>query len=95
RYLAEQYWKWNYMSPAAELLKIQKLCLKKLKKVTGDVFTIVSHGDQAIPVEVADIIEMNVRSAKCEKLILTESPHVMTQGPDKKLIADKLIDWFR
>ncbi len=93
-YLADEYWKWNFIPSAAEFLKLQKHAKKILKFVKSDVFTIVSTADEMIAPESAGLIEKNASSINCEKLMLTESPHVMSKGPDKELIADRIIDWF-
>lgn len=95
KYLASQYWKWFYIPQIAELLKLQKLCKKRLKNVNSDLLTIVSKMDDQVPVEAADIIESKVSSKIFEKAVLEKSPHVATNGPEKDKVAELLINWFK
>ncbi len=94
-FLAKEYWYWNYVKMAAELLKIQRLAKKRLPLVTCDTMIIVSEKDLAVPVSAADYISSRISSSVKKTLILDNSPHVSTLGPEKKLIAEYLVKWFK
>ena len=94
RILQSEYWDYDWPTKAQDLLKLQRLTRARLPKVYSDCFTICSKSDQSVPVEVLDIIENGVSSAKKERLILEKSPHVVVNDIEKEKVAQEIIDWF-
>jgi carboxylesterase len=94
-FLAQEYWRWHYIQMGAELLQLQKLTKKKMPLVSCDTMIIVSKKDEAIPVRVADYIFRIIASPVKKTVVLENSPHCSTDGPEKELIADYLAKWFK
>ncbi len=94
-FLANEYWKWHYIKMGAELLKLQNRTKKILPLVSCDTMIIVSEKDEAVPVRAADFIFERISSSTKKTLILDNSPHVSTLGPEKKLIVEYLVKWFK
>jgi carboxylesterase len=94
-FLAQEYWRWHYIKMAAELLQLQKLTKKKMPLVSCDTMIIVSKKDEAIPVRVADYIFKAIASPVKKTIVLENSPHCSTDGPEKELIAGYLAKWFK
>ncbi|MBN1382586.1 MAG: alpha/beta fold hydrolase [Deltaproteobacteria bacterium] len=94
-FLAQEYWQWHYIKMAAELLKLQKLTQKKMPLVSCDTMIIVSQKDEAVPVRAADYIFRRIVSPAKKTIVLENSPHCSTDGPEKELIAGYLTDWFK
>ncbi len=94
-FLAEEYWRWHYISMGAELLQLQKLTKKKMPLVSCDTMIIVSKKDEAVPVRAADYIFSLITSPVKKTVVLENSPHCSTDGPEKELIADYLVKWFK
>ncbi len=92
--MAKDYWCNNWPRQAASLLRLQRMARRRLSKVTADTFTIVSEADNRVPVSAAELVEKGISGKKAESLILQNSPHVMVDGCDKELIADRIIQWF-
>jgi len=94
-FLAQEYWRWHYIKMAAELLKLQKLTKKKMPLVSCDTMIIVSKKDEAVPVRAADHIFRIIASPIKKTVVLENSPHCSTDGPEKELIAAYLAGWFK
>jgi carboxylesterase len=78
----------------AELLKLQNLTKKRMSLVFCDTMIIVSKKDEAVPVRAADYIFSKISSAVKKTVVLENSPHCSTDGPEKELIANYLAKWF-
>ena len=63
--------------------------------VSCNTMIIVSKKDEAIPVRVADYIFSKISSAVKKTVVLENTPHCSTDGPEKELIADYLAKWFK
>jgi carboxylesterase len=94
-FLSQEYWQWHYIQMGAELLKLQNFTKKKMPLVSCDTMIIVSEKDEAVPVRAADYIFSRIVSSVKKTIILKNSPHCSTDGPEKKLIADYLYKWFK
>jgi carboxylesterase len=94
-FLAQEYWRWHYIEMAAEVLKLQKLTKKKMPLVSCDTMIIVSEKDEAVPVRAADCIFSRIASPVKKTIVLKNSPHCSTDGPEKELIAEHLTGWFK
>lgn len=93
-YLAQQYWNYDWPSKAADLYKLQKLSLKNLSKITSDTFVILSKKDDAVPFNVKDLIENNIKSKKTF-LILEKSGHVVVNDIEREKVAQETVKWLR
>ncbi len=94
-FLAKEYWSSHDIQMGAELLKIQNFTKKRLTQVTSDTMIIVSKKDEAVPVAVADYIFTRISSAVKKTIVLENSPHCSTDGPEKEMIVDYLTKWFK
>jgi len=93
--LAEEYWKQNYIFPISDLFHLQRLTKTQLPYVKADTYIIVSKNDKSVPIKAADIIENRISSTTVEKSILEKSGHVLVNGIERDIVADKIIDWFQ
>lgn len=93
-FLAQEYWRWHYIQMGAELLKLQNLTKKRMPLVSCDTMIIVSKKDEVVPVRAADYIFSQISSAVKKTVVLENSPHCSTDGPEKELIANYLAKWF-
>lgn len=94
-FLAREYWRWYYVQMGVELLKLQKITKKKMPHVSCDTMIIVSQKDEAVPVRAADYIFSRIASPVKKTVVLENSPHGSTDGPEKELISGHLAEWFR
>jgi esterase/lipase len=92
-YLATQYWSWNWLKTGAELFALQRRTRRLLKKVSRNCLIIVSKKDEQVPVAAAGYISSRIKG-RAEVFVLEHSPHVSVLGPEKGLVADRLVQWF-
>jgi carboxylesterase len=92
--VAERYWRYTWVAPAAQLRRLQKLARAALPSIGADCLTIVSMADKAVPPRAADIIERGMRGARRHRLTLQESGHVVVNDCEKEKVADEIIAWF-
>jgi len=95
RYLAEEYWAWKWVGPAAELFRLQRRAKRAAGKVKAETLLIVSKGDTAVPVKVKRLLEKRLGSRLEKTVILDESKHTLTTGSEKERVTAELVSWFR
>jgi carboxylesterase len=93
-YLAKEYWSIHSSYAASQLYRLQRMTRRCLTKVKAETLTIVSKADETVPPEVADIIEGSISSSKKHRIVLEESPHVITEGVERERVAMEVIKWF-
>jgi carboxylesterase len=94
KYLAKEYWQYNWPLQAKYLLKLMKIARKRLKYVKSDILILASEKDETVPIKAAKYIYNNVASQRREIKIFKNSGHVMTNDIEKEKVADKIINWF-
>ena len=55
----------------------------------------MSEGDKTVAPDAVQIIENGIKSTLKEHLILQDSPHVLVNGCEKEIVADRIIDWLK
>jgi carboxylesterase len=94
QYLAEQYWNWRWPEQTASLYRLMRNARALLPRITAPVLTVVSRGDRAVPLKVADLVTSRCGAQEKRTVHLEESPHLLTTGPEKEIVARELLDWF-
>ncbi|WP_455383649.1 alpha/beta hydrolase [Salinispira pacifica] len=92
--LAPEYWHYEWIGPAASLLKLQRIARRRLHDVSAPILTFVSRGDRSVPVEAADIVERRTASSVCRTVVLEDSEHTITNGVAKERVARETSTWF-
>lgn len=92
--LYENYWKEYYTAQVAELHKLMRLARKKLASVKANTLIICSKKDEQVPMKAAYTIEKKLATEKKKMLVFENSPHVINDGPEKELCADRIIEFL-
>jgi carboxylesterase len=95
RAIGMEYWAKTDLFKVSDMMVLRKRALTNLREVDSPTLTIVSEGDKTVAPDAVQIIEKGISSTRKEHLILKESPHVLVNGLEKELVADRIIDWFR
>ena len=95
RYLAEQYWDWNWPRQTASLYRLIRMARRQLAHLDGRVLTIVSRADDTVPVGVAHYIDERIASPDHYVVTLDESDHVVTNGCERDEVARAVVEWLR
>ncbi|WP_159438704.1 alpha/beta hydrolase [Alkalispirochaeta americana] len=93
-YLAREYWNWQWPRETSELYRLVKLGRRALEKITCPTLTVVSAQDDTVPLSVAGRIERSIAATERQTLVLEESGHVITDGPEKETVARAVSEWF-
>ncbi len=94
QYMSREYWSSHSAYSTSQLYHLQRYVARRLSRVEADTLTIVSEADESVPPEVAEYIEKRISSEKMHRVVLQESPHVMTEGEEKERIFDEIAAWF-
>lgn len=94
RYLAEEYWKWKWVGPAAELFKLQRRAKNAAGKIRAKTMLIVSKSDSAVPVAVKPILEKLLGPRLTRVVVLEESAHTLTTDCEKERVVTEIKAWF-
>lgn len=94
-YLAEEYWRWRYAAPIAEVRRLQKKALKALGDIGCDTLVFVSEADKTVPARAADIVAEKIgRREGLEIIRLEKSSHVVVNDCEREWVADSTIAWM-
>ncbi|MFW5694567.1 MAG: alpha/beta hydrolase [Alkalispirochaeta sp.] len=94
QYLADEYWNWQWPAQTASLYALMRRGRKELSGVDVPTLTVVSEGDETVPVAVADEIDARLAGDSHYVLRLSESDHVVTNGCDREAVADAVVQWL-
>lgn len=92
--LAREYWSWEWVAPAAELYRLQRMAKRALVHVGSDLLIVVSEKDRTVPLRAADMIEQRASRARTQRLTLTESDHLVVNDVERETVARAMSDWF-
>ncbi len=94
KYLAKEYWKWQWTGPAAELLKLQRRARRAAKNVTANTLLIVSEADLTVPVKVKSLIEKLLGPRLLRSVVLIKSEHSLPTDCEKERVTAEVVSWF-
>ena len=93
-YPAEEYWRWKWPGPAAELFKLQRSARRSAKKIEAATMLIVSEADSTVPLKVKPILEKLLGSQLMRVVVLEKSEHTLTTGCERERVVAEVADWF-
>ncbi len=94
-HLAEQYWNLQWPRQTAHLYRLARRARRALPRVTCPTLTVVSREDETVPAGVTERIRRDLGATMQKTVELTESGHVVTNGPERDEVARSVIEWFR
>ena len=95
RYLAQEYWDWQWPRQTAQLYALIRRARRALGQVTCPTLTIASRADSAVPISILELVTSRIAAADHREVILEESRHVITRGCDQLLVEQEVVSWFR
>lgn len=94
QFISNEYWSYRYGHQVYSLLRLQLMARRRLSKVTAATLTLVSHNDDAVPVEAADLIEKRISATETKRIEFETSSHIIVNDTDKEKAADEILAWF-
>lgn len=92
--LQEEYWRWDWVRPAAQLLSLKALARRLLPSVRSRTLTIVSKADRTVRLDSAELIERRIGASVRKTVVLERSPHVVVNDIEKEVVAEEIVRWF-
>lgn len=83
--------RWTHIGAVDELRILVAEVRRKLKRVTAPLLVMHARGDTTALVASADIVYAGVRSANKEKIILTESYHIITVDLERERVEREVV----
>lgn len=92
--VSREYWRYKWIGPAADLLRLQRKAVQALPRVRADTLIIVSEKDDTVPIEAAEIIEGKIGAENVRRRVLKESGHVVLNDSERDEAAGEIIGWL-
>lgn len=94
RLITEDYYKYHYSKQISELHKLMLNTRKIISNIKTPSLIIASLEDKIVPLKAAEEISDHL-SGPATLEIFEESPHVINDGPERELCAEKIIEFIR
>lgn len=94
-YISKEYWDYLWPSQSWGLFRLMRLARKQLKKIQGEVLTIISEADETVPTSVASLVERRVQNGRQETVVLSKSAHPVTRDVEAERVAEETIRFLR
>lgn len=97
QFLGEEYWSWMYLKRVRNLLKMRRLCIKDLQKVSADTLVFTGGKDPSIPESSGTWIEDRIQG-KLRHIHLPEAGHLIpydTNEASRKKAMDEMVNWIQ
>jgi len=94
-YYKKEYKGVNSLSTIAELVKLIHLTRKNLKKIHSSLLVFWSEDDDSVSKGALKILDQKTKEISIEKVVLKESGHLVTNGPEKEIVQKKVLEFLR
>jgi len=94
RLIAEDYYRYNYSAQVAELHKLMLSTRKIISNIKVPTLIIGSIKDKIVPLKAVEEIYEQL-SGPVTLEVFEESPHVINDGPERELCADKITEFIK
>ncbi|MFW6208568.1 MAG: alpha/beta hydrolase [Spirochaetota bacterium] len=92
--ISNEYWSYRFGHQIYGLLRLQLMARRRLSKLRAASLILVSHSDDAVPVEVADLIEKRSSARSIRRIEFERSSHIIVNDTDREPAADEIVAWF-
>ena len=92
--LASEYWQWRYPRQAASLLRLQRMAVPLLRRVTADTLTIIGGSDTTVPRAVLSLIDRRIGARKKDQLVVPGATHHLLTGTQGGKVAEETVSWL-
>jgi carboxylesterase len=92
--LSREYWSWRYPRQAASYLRLRRIAVRRLSRVTAGTLIIAGKLDRNVPVQVIPFLEKRMRAASTRHLVYENASHLLFTGPDAEAIRSQVSAWL-
>lgn len=92
--LSREYWQWRYPRQGASYLRLRRMAVRALPRVTSDTLIIAGKADRNVPASVVSFLEKRMTSAVTRHLVYESASHLLFTGPDAQGIRTQVSSWL-
>ncbi|MGA2641252.1 MAG: alpha/beta fold hydrolase [Spirochaetia bacterium] len=92
--LSREYWQWRYPRQGASYLRLRRMAVRALRRVTSDTLIIVGEADRNVPTTVVPFLEKRMTSATTRHAVYEHATHLLFTGPYAQNIRKQVSDWL-
>ena len=92
--LSREYWQWRYPRQGVSYLRLRRMAVRALPKVTSDTLIIAGKADRNVPSSVVPFLEKRLTSAATRHLVYESASHLLFTGPDSQTIRKQVSSWL-
>ncbi len=93
--LSREYWQWRYPRQGGSYLRLRRMGVRALGRVTSDTLIIAGLADRNVPSTVVPFIEKRMTAAATRHVLYTNASHLLFTGPDAEAIRSDVSLWLR
>ena len=93
--LSREYWQWRYPRQGTAYLRLRRMAVRALARVTSETLIIVGKADRNVPPTVVPFIEKRMTSAATRHLEYGNASHLLFTGPDAEDIRTQVSAWLQ
>lgn len=90
-FISREYWDYLWPGQTWGLRRLQRLAMRRLGLIEGQILTIISEADETVPTKVAKIVETRAVEAQVETIVLRKSAHVVTRDTEAEHVAREVV----
>jgi carboxylesterase len=92
--LSREYWQWRYPRQGVSYLRLRRMAVRALPRVTSDTLIIAGAADRNVPPSVVPYVEKRMTSAVTRHLVYGSASHLLFTGPDAHAIRTQVCGWL-
>jgi carboxylesterase len=92
--LSREYWQWRYPRQGVSYLRLRRIAVRALSRVTSDTLIIVGKADHNVPSTVVPFLEKRLTSAATHHVVYENASHLLFTGPDAPDVREQVSGWL-
>jgi len=92
--LSREYWEWRYPRQGASYLRLRRMAVRVLGRVTSETLIIAGMADRNVPPTVIPFLEKRMTSAVTRHVRYENASHLLFTGPDAEAIRSDVSRWL-
>jgi carboxylesterase len=93
KYIREEYWSKRRLKSVADLLRVQRIVRRELKRVSAPMIILETEQDELVTPRAGRLIARSCSSADISMRMFKESRHQMLNGCEREAVADTILAW--
>jgi carboxylesterase len=93
--LSREYWQWRYPRQGTAYLRLRRMAIRALGRVTAETLIIIGMQDKSVPSTVVSYIEKRMTSARTRYARYANASHMLFTGPEEGEIYCDVSRWLR